>query len=197
MSSTPRELALTHASIWWLHDAADYDGVEQAGLELVSDLFPELEEARCRDCAEAIRRCYIAYDASQACVREWRLADHPRELALLREAHRDAREAWRPGVAGMEEGYFAFFAHSMWLHTPGWRRPFQKLWRNPARLAGIWRYHRASFPRDKQHLVYGAVRCLFWAGLQGHDYKSRKAAEAWLEQYWTLLQGNGIRHLFF
>ncbi|HYE80017.1 MAG TPA: hypothetical protein VEI97_18715, partial [bacterium] len=133
----------------------------------------------------------------QACVREWRLADHPRELAHLREAHRDARAAWCPDRPRLEEGYFAFFAHSMWLHTPGWRRPFQKLWRNPARLAGIWRYHRASFPRPHQRLVIPAVRCLFWAGLSGHDYKSRREAERSLQEYWTLLQGNGVRHLFF
>lgn len=195
----PGELARTHAAIWWLHDAADFDGLEAAARELCAMALPDLAAAAIDGCAKGIRACYEAYDAAQGHVRAREWTAVPQALKPLRRAHRLVRSLWQPlpDAENLEEGYFAFFAHSMWLHTPGYARPWQKLWRNPARLAGIWRYHRASFGADHPTLVYPAVRALFFAGLQGHDYKSIRMAEHFLEVYWTLLTAHKVRHLFF
>jgi|GEM_PF-4849648 len=190
-------LARTHAAIWWLHDAPDYAGLESAALELVALALPDLSMPEMRQTAAGIRLCYECYDAAQECVRDWDMASHKAADDLLRQAHRHVREVWRPGEDNLEEGYFAFYSHSMWLHAPGWRRPVHKLWRNPARLAGLWRYHTLAFGSEHKSAVYPAVKALFWAGLQGHDYKSREAAESWLEVYWSLLGEREIRHLFF
>lgn len=195
--SRVEQLAKTHAAIWWLHDAPDYDGLEAAARELVTLALPDLSRSECRQTAAAIRLCYECYDTAQGYVRSWDLRSHRQAERVLEAAHIAVREIWEPESAGLEEGYFAFFAHSMWLHAPGWQRPVQKLWRNPARLAGLWRYHRASFGATHPDAVRPAVEALFWAGLAGHDYKSREAAETHLVNYWALLDRREIRHLFF